>query len=428
MNANSPVVVIGAGPAGIGAGIALGAEGLVLDATAEPGGLCRTIELDGAVFDWGGHSFHTPHPYLRELVFAALPMFEQPRHACCFVNGSLLPYPFQAHFRRLPNGVVVQECAAGLAAARGGDGARHFEEYLVGRFGAGIAHHFLLPYNRKLWGGDLQRLAVDWTGDRVAAAEGNSERFAESGGRRTPLQTDTRVAYPAQGGFGEIMRALARRLPHLRLGRGVARIDPLRRELATDRGEVIGWKRLVSTLPLDQLVAILPDVPPRIHALVARLEALPLALVLVVVDHAVDTPIQRIYSAGDEIPAHKVVINHNSSPSLRALPRHGILAEVSLPGNEPPDARVLERRVVKGLRTLGLIRALDEVCSTRVISVRRAYPVPRHDRDEIVRELKAWLLERGIYPVGRFAEWAYINSDEALHRGFSLGERLRGEI
>src|SRR5207249_3887581 len=83
-------------------GLALGEQGAVLEESTRPGGLCSTIEFEGAVFDWGGHSFHTPHPEVRELVFQALDMYEQPRRAYCWSQDTLIPYPFQAHFSELP--------------------------------------------------------------------------------------------------------------------------------------------------------------------------------------------------------------------------------------------------------------------------------------------------------------------------------------
>ncbi len=424
MSGTGQIVVIGAGPAGIGTGLALADRGLVLEGCPHLGGLCSTVEFEGAVFDLGGHSFHTPHPEVRDLVFQSLDMHEQPRQARCWSHGALIPYPFQAHFRELPDQDVVEECAEGLSLAGRGEGALDFEDYLRGRFGPGIARHFLLPYNRKLWGGDLRRLAVDWASERVAAPANAAETFAQHGGRRTPLQHDTLVAYPARGGFGEILRALARRLPNLRLGQAVQRIDPLRREIVTSTGEVFRWERLVSSLPIDRLISLLPDAPPQVRVAAKSLEALPLALVLIVCGHPVDTPIQRVYSAGSEAPAHKIVLNHNSSPYLRSLPRHGIQAEVARPDLRGLANGDLERQVVRGLCTLGLIRSPSEVQASKVIYVPRAYPVPTAGRDATVRVLTDWLEQRAISSVGRFGEWAYINCDEALFRGLRLGAKL----
>jgi len=70
----------------------------VLERSPEVAGLCRTVELDGAVFDIGGHSFHTPHEKVRRLVFDAMPMEQQRRDAWCLVGRSWIAYPFQQHF------------------------------------------------------------------------------------------------------------------------------------------------------------------------------------------------------------------------------------------------------------------------------------------------------------------------------------------
>jgi protoporphyrinogen oxidase len=45
---------------------------LVLEASNNLGGFSTSIEINGAVFDYGGHSFHTPHPEVKDLVFNSL--------------------------------------------------------------------------------------------------------------------------------------------------------------------------------------------------------------------------------------------------------------------------------------------------------------------------------------------------------------------
>lgn len=424
MNVIEPVVVIGAGPAGIGAGIALGKRGLVLDSCQEVGGLARSIQLDDAVFDLGGHSFHTPHAEIRELVFNTLEMYEQRRDARCYSHGVVIPYPFQANFRDIGDSAVVDECAKGLASAVGSKGASNFQEFIEQRFGAGIAKHFMLPYNQKLWGNDLKRLATDWVDERVAAPESGSENFVLKGGKRTPLQSTSTVAYPARGGFGEIILALARRVEHLRLGENVLRLDPQRRELTTQNQQVIRWSRIVSTLPITKLLDIVPDVPAPLAYDVRRLEYLSLALVLIVINHPVDTSIQRIYCAEPEMPFHKLVLNHTSSPYLRSLRHHGVMAEISYCADKLLPEGNLAAPVITGLLAIGIIKSLDEVRCTKVITVPHAYPIHTHEREAIIRRAKDWLEQRRIHTIGRFGEWTYINSDEALHRGLSCGKAL----
>jgi protoporphyrinogen oxidase len=418
-------IIIGAGPAGLGAAMALGEEAVVLEGAHEVAGLCRTIERDGAVFDLGGHSFHTPHPDVRELVFGALEMEEQRREAWCWLDGEWIPYPFQKHAGLLSDAAARAACLSGMAAAGDGRGAANFDIYLERRFGTPVADLFMRPYNRKLWGDDLARLSADWTGERIAGPAGAVERFVEAGGRRTPLQSDTMIAYPAQGGFGEIFRALARRVADLRLKTKIVHIDAERRRLTTSDGETLRWRRLVSTIPLPLLLRAMPDAPVAIKEAVGTLEALPVHLVMLVLEGRGQMDRQRVYSPDPTIPGHKIVLNHTSSRWLRDRPRHGIQVEVA--GGRPRDPARLAEEVVAGLARIGVIGGPGDVRSAEVLTLDFGYPAPTHARDAIMRDVRAWMAARGIALAGRFAEWAYVNSDEALSRGLRLGQSLRGD-
>lgn len=419
----SEVVVLGAGPAGLAVGLGLGSRALVLEEADGAGGLSRSIELDGAVFDVGGHSFHTPHPEIRRLVEGAVELYEQPRDARCYSHGCMIAYPFQKHFRAIRDPAVVAECADGLARASDAPAGADFLGFLEHRFGTGISRHFMVPYNRKLWGNDLTRLAADWVGERVAAPEGVDEAFDEQGGKRKALQSGTRVAYPARGGFGTLMQALAQRVHDIRYRQRVIGIDLKARRVETRDGGQYGFEQLVSTLPLPALARLCRNPPDDVLAAADALECLSLKVILITVGHAVDTEIQRIYCADETVPAHKLAINHNSSPFLRALPRHGIMAEVSCANGERPDDELVTW-TIRGLCDMGILKGASDVVSTRVLHVQHAYPMPTHARDGLVARVRRWLDDHGVHTVGRFGEWAYINSDEAMHRGLRLAQRL----
>jgi protoporphyrinogen oxidase len=433
VSARPRVVVIGAGASGVATALGLGADVscVVLERRAHTGGLCASVEIEGAVFDLGGHAFTTPHADVRALVFGALPMVEQKREARCWVDGMLIEYPFQRHFAALPDARVVDACARGLdevaGGARGGVSATNFENYLRRRFGAGIATHFLLPYNRKLWARDLRALATDWVEERVAAPApdaGSDAGSGADGGRRTPLAEETRVAYPAHGGYGEIVRALARRVSDIRLGTAVERIDLGRREVVTSSGAVLAFDWLVSTIAVDDLLSRIDGAPALPRAGGAALEAVSLALGLVVVDGPVATRVQRIYVADPRVLAHKIVLNHNSSDSLRRRPRHAVSAEIAFSTAKPLLESDLQRRVVEDLITVGVIARAADVRAVRVITLRKAYPVPTHTRAAHIRDVQTWLAHHGVYTIGRLGEWAYVNADECLRRGLALGRAL----
>jgi len=353
-------------------------------------------------------------------------MYEQQRDARCFAFGEFVPYPFQKNYRLLSQREIVEECASGLADAGDGKKADNFEAFIIQRFGKGIAHHFMLPYNRKLWGRDLKRLAADWTRERVAAPEGEAEKFDTSGGERKPLQGDTKVAYPAKGGYVEIFKALAKRISDIRYHQRVVQIDPRKRIAHTFSGETFKWERLVSSLPIPTLLNLVDGAPTELKVKAAELDYLSLKLALVVVNHPVDTEIQRVYSSEANISAHKIVISHNSSDHLRQLPHHGIMAEMSVGPDKPPVQGDPGEGVVGNLLVMGLLKCREEVRRVEIRDVKYGYPVPSSSRDAIVAEIDQWLGSSGIHSVGRFGQWAYINSDEAIFRGIQLGKRLSG--
>lgn len=427
MSTKQKNLIIGAGPSGIGAGLILQNDCKILEASTSVGGFSRSIEIKGAIFDYGGHSFHTPHPEVRDLVFNSLDMYSQKRNAVCYSHGKVIPYPFQKNFRQLDDEKVIAECAAGLDnLPQDVDKSQfdNFEEFIIKRFGDGIAEHFMLPYNRKLWGRDLSRMAADWTASRVAAPEGVKEKFDLTGGKRKPLQADTEVAYPAKGGFGEIYNAIGKRLKDVEFNKRITKVDPKSKTVYASDGSSYKYENLVSSISIVDFLPMIEGVPQRILDLTKELDYLSMTLGLVVINHPVDTDIQRFYSADPTIASHKTAINHNSSDYLRGLKNHGIMMEISTGPEKQLYRNDMEQWIVDSLLDLGAIKSSNEVEEIQIHNVKYSYPVPTKDRNTLMNEIKEWLAENDIYTLGRFGEWAYINSDKAIFHGLELGKFL----
>jgi protoporphyrinogen oxidase len=214
----------------------------------------------------------------------------------------------------------------------------------------------------------------------------------------------------------------------VRLGAAAARIDLGPRELLLADGTALSWTRLVSTIPLPELLAMVPDAPSRLRECASGLEYVSLKAVFVVVDGPVDRDLQRAYVADPAILAHKIALNHNSSPALRLRPRHAIIAEVSYSRDKPLPDGDLGRRVVRDLLELGLVRREQDALRTSMIDIKYAYPVPTHDRAARVREIQSWFEERGLTTLGRFGAWEYVNSDKCIYHGLAIGRSIAGQL
>ena len=136
---------------------------------------------------------------------------------------------------------------------------------------------------------------------------------------------------------------------------------------------------------------------------------------------------QRVYAADAAIPFHKLVINSNSSPELRSRPVTGFQAEVSFSPHKKVDVEGLEERVIDALVRMQLAERDDPVVASSMVTLPYAYPVYTAPtvaaRDHLLNDLA----RQGVYGAGRFGEWLYLNSDDAVLRGKEAAERVNAK-
>src|SRR5689334_4379664 len=209
------IVIIGAGPTGLAAGYRLRGLGyrnfLMLEQREKVGGLAASeTSPNGFLYDTGGHVLFSHYEYFDKLFDKLLGDEYQLllRESWVWMCDRFLPYPFQNNIKYLPKEIVL-ECLMGVIEAQKQplDLARfhNFEELINGVFGAGIAKHFMMPYNFKVWAHPPRMMNKEWIGERVATPPiervlGNVilDREAASWG---PNATSK---YPRYGGPGEL--------------------------------------------------------------------------------------------------------------------------------------------------------------------------------------------------------------------------------
>ena len=433
-----PVVILGGGLTGLSAAWHLdGVESLVLERDPEPGGLCRSFAEDGFTFDCTGHLLHLREPRFRDLVERLAPgaFAAHERRALIFSKGTFTPYPFQANLHGLPVD-TVKDCVAGFVEAllrreKAGEPDPQratFKEWVEAIFGAGIAQHFMLPYNAKLWRVDLDEIECGWVSWSIPRPTLREVLDGAFGATVRGLGYNPTFLYPRRGGIRALPDAFARRVPAIRTGSAVEAIDAQRRVVRLRGGETIGYERLVSTLPLDRLLQSTEGLPDEMGAIGRRLRSVRVLNICLGIGRPRLSDAHWVYFPEPEYSFYRIGFPSNLAPGMAPRGCASVWAERSLLPGEPFDEQEVIATTTDDLRRAGILRARDRVVFARVGVLDPAYVLyDRHRARHVPRVLET-LREHGIDSAGRFGAWEYSSMEGAMRAGADAAERLRATL
>lgn len=416
------VVVLGGGLAGLGfARHFPGAR--VFEAEAAPGGHAQSHEFAGAWFDRGAHICHSQDPAWLELVCARTPMHEMTKSVVLnHKAGRWFAYPVQNHLADLPPAdrdaalkdfLEAQEKYKGRVPAT-------YEEWCRFQYGDFLVENFYRLYTEKYWHVPMAELATDWLGGRLLPSQ-VATIIAGAKGRQEETQAVFRkFRYPQRGGFQAMLAHLSDGVD-LRLNKRAVRVDAAQRRVHFADGGEEGFDALVSTIPLPQLAAMIPDAPAEVRAAAGKLRALRHYCVNFVVDRARLSEANWFYIYDPGIATSRVSFPFSLSGEERG--QTAIQAEIFAPGDARPNEEALRDQAVADLAQLLKFGAAD-VVAAEIRCHPVSYVVSDLDRAAAVRHVRGWLRGRGIETAGLFGEWAYVWSDRAFAAGRALAEKM----
>jgi UDP-galactopyranose mutase len=413
------IVIIGAGPTGLCAGYRLQEIGhddwTILEASDRVGGLATSFTDEaGFTYDIGGHVMFSHYPYYDELVDKLMgsDYTELQREAWVWMQQRFIPYPFQNNIKDLEPETVL-ECIMGLIEAqRREHDPANFEEWVQAVMGRGIARHFMLPYNFKVWATPPSLMNDEWIGERVSVVDVEQVlRNVVLDEPQVSWGPNNTFRYPLRGGTGFLYEALREYVDdHLQLECPVVSVDVAAKTVRTRDGRVWPYDVLLSTMPLNQLVGRIEDVPDELRSASEGLHWSGSHIVGVGIDRPANSTKNWIYFPEPDVPFYRVTYLSNYSPYITAHPDQTLLlTETSHSVHKPESPDDIVERVIQGLISTGLMTEADRdrIVTTWRCSPAMSYPVPTLTRDGALGAIQPWLRERGIWSRGRFGAWLY---------------------
>jgi len=427
-----PVIVLGAGMAGLAAARELGAACEVYEKELYVGGHCHTKRVNGFNFDEGAHVFFGKDDCSRRFVWEPLGD-EMVAHTAEIWNNygerRYGPYPVQVNAHALPPDLAVRSVMDFIeASGKPAPSVRTYEEWCHGSLGKTFAEKFLLRYARKFWTVDPSELTTDWLGSSVGGriTRPSIEQVIRGAIETTPQRVNylTDFWYPVHGGFGRIVEPLASRVPNVRLGCAVTRIESSERRLTFANGTVREYEAVVSTIPLPELVKVTIDAPIEVRYAADELMWTSIRCVNVGVARPNVGRGHWAYFYDEAVPFFRISFPSKYSPNNAPAGHSSISCEVSYSRRRPLSGGDLKGRVINALRSTGVIEETDHIVVEDEIDIPYAYVVYDSKRAQSVETIHSWMESVGLYPCGRFAEWGYHWSFEAIESGRRVAERV----
>jgi len=440
---NRKIVIIGAGPTGLGAAYRLKELGYknfqLYDRHPYIGGLASSFK-DSAGFTWdiGGHVMFSHYKYYDDIFDKLMGKDYQLNMRECWVRmfDRWVPYPFQNNIRYLPKEVCC-ECLTGLVEAqtrRDHKATKNFKEFIDAVFGDGIVKHFMGPYNFKVWAHPPQMMNKEWIGERVAVLDINRAiRNVVMGSDDFGWGPNNQFKFPLYGGTGEFYRRFEKPLEgHVQLNKTVDFINLVKKEIRFKDGEIVQYDDLITAMPLDKLCndVLNGEVPREIKKATASLRHSGGYMVGVGIKQPCPSTKSWMYFPEDNCPFYRVTYLSNYSPFMTPDKDeyYSLLCETSYSPFKPVDGKRIVDDTIRGLINAGMITEKDQadIVDTWVYHADYSYPTPSVERDGILSQAIPFLEHHGIYSRGRFGMWKYevSNTDHTLMQGVELVNRM----
>lgn len=419
-----PIQILGAGLTGMSAAHHLG-EGFELhERNGHPGGHCITRQEGGFRFDVTGHLLHLRDPGMRTWVESLVgdECLRIARKSRVFSHGVYTRYPYQANTYGLPKEVAL-ECLLGYLQAREQPAQappQNFEEFCQQVFGAGFTKHFMRPYNEKLWGVPATEITAEWCSRFVPRPKLEDVIAGAIGASDSELGYNTHFLYPRLG-IQMLTDAIAASLPvPIHFQHAPRAIDHRKRVLHFTDGDR-PYEALISTQPLDRLLASLVDPPAEITAAAKRLRCNPLVYLDVALRVPCGVDLHWAYVPEPQYPFYRLGCYSHFSPAMAPAGKACLYVELS--SRDVTDVGQILPEVTQGLLDMGIIGAVEDIEFARLRRIEHAYVVFDHHYYEALSTITPFLEDHGILSHGRYGAWNYSSMEDALIYGREAAAR-----
>lgn len=398
--------VLGAGPAGLAFSNRLKQAGeynfLVLEQNNEAGGLCRSVDVDGAPLDIGGrHFLDVRRPEVCKFLFTYMKREEwilYSRDSRIALKEELISHPLEANIWQMSQDEQVEYlksiAIAGCNLEQ--DKPEMFIDWIYWKLGKKIADEYMLPYNRKMFGENLNQLGTYWLDklpnvsfDQTLLSCLNKKAYGTQPGH-------AEFYYPENYGYGELWLRMAESIKNnIIYNSSVKMLNIKDRSIKTEDGKEYRADYIITTVPWKSLQVIGFDIPEEEKLVQSCIAELKHTGVEIAYFHDTqESEAQWIYVPDPQKSYHRILSRKTFCPNA-----HGYWTETN-------------------------ITRIQDVKKEYSYCNEYAYPLNTLGKPRAMEQLLSFMNNRQIIGLGRWGEHNHYNSDVVVERALRLADAM----
>jgi protoporphyrinogen oxidase len=450
---SKPIVIMGAGPAGLTAAWELTKTGRdVVVWEADPtyvGGISRTVEAEGFRFDIGGHRFFSKSEEVNEIWREIMPddFIDCPRLSRIYFRNKFFSYPLEAMDSLMKLGpleavrILGSYVKARLHPIRP---ETTFAQWVTNRFGGRLFAMFFKSYTEKVWGISCDEISADWAAQRIKGLSLREAILSAIKGKKAAPTAKTLIRnffYPRLGP-GQMWETATRKITE-RGGKVLLdrRVQTIHWD-ETGVTHITGTNHLgeffqqegtyfISSIPLKELMFALDPPPPQeVQAAARALRYRDFITVCLVVKRPDVFPDTWIYIHDPTVKVGRVQNYKNWSAAM--VPN----AQLTSLGMEyfcfegdglwTATDHDLAQLAIREAEQIGLVTKA-EVQDAFVVRMPKAYPIYDQEYQQHVETIRAWVCQfHNLQPVGRNGMHHYNNQDHSMMTAMLAAKNIEG--
>ena len=390
-------LILGAGPAGLAFANLLLDRGetsfLILEKENEVGGLCRSQDVGGYPIDiGGGHFLDTRVTDAQKYILKFMPETEWNRYSRSTkidMYGHIIDNPIEAHVWQLPLEEQIEyiKSIAYAGANVGEPMPEDFVSWIYWKLGKKIADEYMIPYNTKMFGKDLNELGTYWLYKLPTVNLDDTLMSCLTQKMHGKYPAHTEFFYPKKFGFGEVWKRMGERVKdYIKFNVDIKTLDcdfkKVNNEYQADY--------IINTIPWTEF-EIIDNCTKDIREYCSKLSYT--SLEVRYFEEDIEEDYQWVYYPDLKLPYHRRFYRANYLEGS-----HGGYYETNMERVIPTDGWKYVNKY--------------------------AYPCNTKEKPQMIKAILEEMGEKNIIGLGRWGEWEHLNADVVVQHAMDIVDIL----